>query len=233
MTPHSDVAPLISVHVPKTAGSTFSVLLRKHFGKGLHLDYGPGHEATTDLIRDAFYESPGDRDRARTVLEDAFTRNKLGCVHGHFQAEKYHRLFPEADFIFWVRDPVERLLSNFYFFRRYPELGNEIVRRVHEGRINIREFAEREEFRNVHVKMIRNVPMERFAFIGLCESYDASVHRFADRFGIRPPRKRGVRSQNINARKPRLSDEKLRGYIRSLNREDEELYRSVRSSYGL
>jgi len=231
MTRENDAGPLISVHVPKTAGSTFSVLLRKNFGKGLHFDYGPEHETTTDLIRQAFHAGGGQQ--AAALLREACAHNRLSCIHGHFQAEKYYRLFPRADFVFWIRDPVERLLSNFYFFRRYPELGTDLVRQVHEGRINVREFAEREEFRNVHVRMIRNVPMERFAFIGLCECYDESVLRFAERFGVRSPLKQRVRSKNINTRKPRLDDEELRSYIRSLNAEDEALYRSVRAGYGL
>ena len=80
--------------------------------------------------------------------------------------------------------------------------------------------------------MIRNVPLEKFRFIGLCESYDQSVQRFAERFQVRWAPKR-TRKENINAKKPLLRNEELRSYIRSLNQEDEELYQSVRSSYGL
>jgi hypothetical protein len=222
--------PLISVHVPKTAGSTFSALLKKNYGKRLHFDYGPEHDFTTDLIREAFY-SQGP-EHAGEKLQEATAKNELGCIHGHFQAEKYYRLFPDADFIFWIRDPVERLISNFFFFRRYPEIGTELVRLVHEGEINIREFAEREELRNAHARMIQNVPMEKFSFIGLCEAYDQSVQRFAERFRVRSVPKR-TRRENINTKKPLLQNKELRNYIRSLNQEDEDLYQSVRSSYGL
>lgn len=85
---------IVSIHIPKTAGTTFRELLYRDFGERLFQDYG-------DL---AGYRSPeADALRARRKLEIRARRDELmrnfDVIHGHFIADKYIGLFPKSDFV--------------------------------------------------------------------------------------------------------------------------------------
>lgn len=221
------VAPLISVHIPKTAGITFHDILARMYGKRLHLDYGPDPYATTPLILKTVYSGDGGMD----ALVRAVRGDRVRCIHGHFPAEKYAALFPDADLVAWVRDPVERVVSEYFFRRGLPRPMDELDRLVQEGILNLGEFAERDDCRDRQSRMLSGVPPERFAFIGVCERFEESIRVFSKAFGVRiDPRK--VKSRNRNRRKPVLHDEALKERIRSLNEGDEALVRLVRERVG-
>jgi hypothetical protein len=220
-------SPLVSVHIPKTAGITFHGILTRMYGKRLHLDYGPDPYATTGLILETVYGGEGGQER----LYEAVRRDRIRCIHGHFPAEKYHALFPDSEFLAWLRDPAERVISEFFFCRNLARPFSDVDRLVQEGIINIREFAEMEQNRNRQSRMLSNVPFEKFVFIGLCEFFEESVRVFSRTFGVPIDPKR-VKSKNRNERKPVLSDESVKDYIRSLNPDDQHLYRTVKERYG-
>jgi len=70
-------------------------LLSRHYGSGLLLDYGLPKETGQELIKSGRYK----------------------CVHGHFIADKYMSI-PNAEYVFWLRNPIQRLYSQFYFGKR-------------------------------------------------------------------------------------------------------------------
>ena len=81
---------LISVHFPKTAGSSFLVALESYFGQGLLQDYADRPINRTALRRNAQAVYAGLRNAvARTGME------KVACIHGHFLPLKY-ALLPVA-----------------------------------------------------------------------------------------------------------------------------------------
>lgn len=59
---------IVSIHVPKTGGTSFIEILRGHFGDKLLLDYGLNE---SDSIA-------------------PFQAGAFDCVHGHFPATKYY-----------------------------------------------------------------------------------------------------------------------------------------------
>jgi hypothetical protein len=219
--------PLISVHIPKTAGITFHGILTRLYGKRLHLDYGADPYATTGLILETVYGG----GRVEERLHEAVRRDRIRCIHGHFPAEKYYAFFPDSDFLAWLRDPAERVISEFFFCRNLPRPFSDVDRLVQQGIINIREFAEMEQNRNRQSRMLSNVPFEKFVFIGLCEFFEESVREFSRTFGVRIDPKR-VKSRNRNERKPVLTDASVKDFVRALNPDDQRLYEEVRGRYG-
>jgi len=222
---------MVSVHIPKTAGMSFLVLLWSVFGKRkVHRDYGGIEWATDKLIQKALYSHEA-KDPAE-ALRHACRRNKLRCIHGHFYAEKYYRLLPEADLVFWVRDPVERVISQFFHVRRVEDRDTEESRLVYEGQVNLWEYAEMEEIRNLQARRISNVPFEKFSFIGVAEHFEESVQAFSRTFNLRVKPKYARKKVNDNRQKPVLRNSRLREHIAALNKEDMDLYKRVLRSYG-
>ena len=185
---------LISVHLPKTAGSSFLVALEQHFGDRLLKDYGdrpitrsaPGRTAAA--IRNcAAYACSG------AALAD------YDCIHGHFMPLKYRllRAGSRAQFVTWMRDPVERLASHYFHWMRVapPAHASAIRRRVYKEQWSLARFCLGSEFRNLYSKYLWGFPLNRFDFIGITEYYPTEIEYFANRF---MPLQLSVAQENIN-----------------------------------
>jgi hypothetical protein len=220
---------LISVHVPKTAGTTFRFVLKSLYRESLLFDYGPYAPLTSGPIQKTYYAGPVP-DRGE-FLREACQRGKVRCIHGHFPASKYYAVFPEADFIFWSRDPVERVVSEFFHCRRNLDPHNPLSRAVYEGYVNIWEYAKRDQARNVQSRMVHGVPWEKFSFVGVCERFKESIEDFAHRTRTKIDARR-VKERNRNDTKPMLKDPKLWEYILDLNRDDRRLHEMALSRHG-
>ncbi len=95
--------PLISLHVPKTAGTSLRLSLETWFPDGrLCLHY----QDTTTL----------------RVPEKHDARGPI-CIHGHFEAARGYGVddyYPDArQFIVFLRDPFERVVSLYSFIRKH------------------------------------------------------------------------------------------------------------------
>ncbi len=107
-------SPLVSIHVPKTAGTSFQLVLQQIAGNGLWLD-----------------------DRAPAEPPDWAT-----CVHGHAPASHRLRQFPDAPLVCWLRHPVDRVLSHYRYWAERPDPNHPLCVRMHELQMSPVEFAE-------------------------------------------------------------------------------------------
>jgi hypothetical protein len=155
---------LLSLHVPKCGGTSFAHMLQRVYGPRLWLDYGVVFT----------------RSQARRELVPPGT----ACIHGHFEADAFSDLYPGAPLITWVRHPVERLASNYYYFLRCPGKDDFFSRKLHEEHLDIRQFAELEGMRNVMARHFAGVPLEAFRFVGVMERYADSARVFNKALGI-------------------------------------------------
>src|SRR5437773_5755585 len=128
---------LISLHMPKTAGQSFAAALKAHFGDTLVEDYGGFPMNTPEAVRNA------------TALEEsvALAENEfpgVECIHGHFLPLKYSGLARrQATFITWMRHPVERVVSNYHYWKRtyQPETSPSLHRKVVEEDWSLERFC--------------------------------------------------------------------------------------------
>ena len=169
---------LISVHLPKTAGSSFVAALEGCFGEHLKRDYKdvPMNRSTAmrnfAALRGAMHLSGRDG-----VAED------IQCVHGHYMPIKY-RLMRSAtpkQYVTWMRDPVERLASHYHYWRRTynPESAAAVHRRVVEDDWTLERFCLSPEMRNTYSKFLWGFSPGRFAFIGITEDFAEEMRRFS------------------------------------------------------
>lgn len=153
---------LISIHIPKTAGTSFHRVLKENYG---------------DLASPAF--------KRRDVLPclDASGKTpatqwqKFQVIHGHFHYQEIIRIHQvtNAKIICWLRHPVDRVISNYRFFKHrlmHPELNPEVhALNLHRIDESLLEYAEREENRNRMNQFLTDLPLEDLFFIGFQERY--------------------------------------------------------------
>jgi len=168
---------LISVHLPKTAGTSFIKSLQSHFGAALLRDYDDKPINTL----------PFERNKAALLASiynaEAAVFSGTECIHGHFLPLKYLLLSVKKDlkFITWLRDPVERILSHYYFWKRNcdPAPPPRLHRRMMEEDWSVERFCLSPELRNLYGQFFWGFPLEYFDFIGISEYYSDDLSWFS------------------------------------------------------
>jgi Sulfotransferase family len=111
----------------------------------------------------------------------------IKCIHGHIPGKAYDGIFPQLQSITMVRDPVQRVVSNYYHFLHRPDDRNFASLRLHSRRLSLREFAELEDMRNEASRYVAGRAPEDFAFVGLTERFAESLLIYRRIFRIAQP----------------------------------------------
>ena len=144
---------LISVHVPKCGGMTIRSHLIDYYGADdVLLDYG-------GAPRSAVLES---RYSSRTWCAPGMKR----CIHGFFNARKYEtvqaRLMTTC-----LREPVKRLLSQYWYWMHLEGADNPMVEQVRRGEITLLDLARHPETTGLYTGLLFDgVDMMAFDIIG-------------------------------------------------------------------
>ena len=175
-----DDALLVSLHLPKTAGTSFAASLAAAFGDGFRADYGDLPMQTPRWARRLAAA------RAGLALRDQLPAH-VSCVHGHFLPFKYRIALGRrrVQYVTWLRDPVERVVSHYHFWRRDydgSDPAQPLRNRMLHEQWSLERFALGPELRNVYSEYLWRFPFSRFAFVGISERYDADLARFAARY---------------------------------------------------
>lgn len=145
---------LISVHIPKTAGTAFRQVLCEVYGCDRVLnDYPP----------DRIYDPA-------TVIEP-----KIAVIHGHFLPGKYRNLFPHAKRIVWLRNPIFRLISEYFFALNIRDYNNVFHAQLLERNLSILEYARIPAMRNFLTRHLAGAQLQEFDFVGIQEFYDRDL----------------------------------------------------------
>jgi hypothetical protein len=215
---------LIAIHVPKCAGTTFAVLLGAWYGKAVLYD-GP------DRILDP--ESSFQRDFEawkKTLTELGRLRAEpIKAISGHIWAGKYDDVFPGARKIIWLRDPIHRLVSHYFFWKSLPSSPHSLHRLVTEQNLSLLEFAQIPQMQNILVNaFMRERTLRDFDFVGITEHFQDDLSWLASRMKWKNAAVGTTERRNTNEeyRAFRL-DPELEKKLRALNAADLELYESA------
>lgn len=140
---------LVSVHVPKTGGTSFLKTLRDHFRESLVIDHDhiPGTKANMN----------------EPVMLPAHAR----AVHGHFRGDRYLH-FVDAFQVTFLRDPVEQVISNYYFWLTHPPSGHPTHERLLAERPSIVRYA-RHYLKGLLPGYFRGVDPDSFDYVGFTD----------------------------------------------------------------
>jgi hypothetical protein len=203
---------IILVHIPKTGGTSLRVAAERHFGrKQMLYDYGQHARLTSESVLHWVYKENDMSALAGTACRD-------GCrfLSGHFVVNKYREYFPHASFVSWIRNPVDRLWSEWRHHRLH--LGYED---------DFATFYTKSRFQNQQFRMLGH-DLHAFDFIGITERFGASLNRFNRKFGLDFQQHRANRTPDDQADGPSKNDIEN---IVELHSEDMRMYEVVERNF--
>ncbi len=194
--------PVISVHVPKTMGMSVRQFLESVLGsenvllvypeRGIYLastefDSGVSPEIK-EKIKGIFL-----RTKFGTQLYHLYDARKSGpeyldernllvppnvrAIHGHFPCDRFDHLLPESPKITIIRDPLDRMSSQYYYWKRLAIEGRILPDWFTPG-MTLEQFALRKELKDIMHSYVGD--LGQYAVVGLHEElidYEVEVAR--------------------------------------------------------
>lgn len=239
---------IIFLHLPKCGGSTFHAILNRIYGKAASF-----HIKVVDIPPDKYQEvaarSKNSLERFEAHLTiDQFKslplaeREKLKLLKGHMYFG-LHRFFPDkSDYITFLRDPIERIISYYFYVKRRP---NHRFYQHHsfQNDTSLIDFAissNEADLHNAQIRLISGIDdkpelmLEKalenienhFSFVGTLEKFDASLLILQQIYGWPCPyyaisNKTNKRPQSLSFPKDTIET------IANLNAGDLKLYKII------
>ena len=148
-----DNLELISVHIPKCGGTTFSNVLYRIYGDKF------AHITNISQLKD--------------INQD------IRCIHGHYLFDpEWLKIYPNAKICTWIRNPVDRIVSYYVHLKTWKgpaEHITELHDRVRNG-LSIFDFA---EINNNMFAYIEKIALNDIDFIGNISNYRSNVSKLS------------------------------------------------------
>ena len=224
-----DKETIIFLHIPKTGGRSLQdIILRKYSDEEVIID---AHEKFREI-------SAWDEERKRNIR----------YIQGHF-IFGIHKIFPQkCKYITLLRDPIERVISHYYYIKRSP--NHPMNRVIEEQCLDLEGYVTSgvcDEVQNDQARLIAGVERKasideskmlcmakenvdrEFLVAGQVEQFDETLMLLKKRLKLRKIYY-GVRNQTINRPlKEQIPASTLR-LICERNQADIELYAYVRAN---
>ncbi|MDP4556231.1 sulfotransferase family 2 domain-containing protein [Halomonas meridiana] len=196
------------IHIPKTAGTSFRKSAESFFEtKKVLYDYSLASEETSDEIKSSIYER-----KDSFYFEELVSLSDVSFLSGHVNATRYVYAAGVGKSLTFLRDPVQRIVSEYYHFVRHNNYQGDLT-----------SFYRKPQFINRQSKMLHGVPVEALGFVGLTERYEQGLAILNHAYGT------NIQSVSMNmGRKDKTAEyelpEEQLNEIRSLNEDDLQLY---------
>jgi len=198
----------VFVHVPKCGGTTFIHNVNLIYPGQNFQDFSYKHYRSFGMVR-LKYISPPD--------PPGFSYEKeYKMIYGHFTAKKWKKL--GLPIVSIVRDPVERVISNYCTWKKVGRKG--YFRNIKEV-WGIRRYA---DYNSNFMHGQLGEDLDLFLFIGIQERYNKSIRKIGRLLGITFPRDIGV--HNVTPDRLEIMQED-KEYIESVNQKDRKLYENI------
>lgn len=165
---------LISVHIPKTAGTSFRLALEEHYGERILFDYGDDRPLT-DTPEQERIRQESRRETRRRWPE---ITQRYDAIHGHFRADKYLFARDGLRIATFFREPAARTLSFYRHFMRHPDTTAPLAERARAENMDFQAFARQPEVISFYRLFLDGLTPRDFDFVGITERYDQSIALF-------------------------------------------------------
>ena len=161
----------ISIHIPKTAGTALAKIFDDTTLHRVIYDYG----TEFDLV--GVRTCPAEIREHRDFIQSYFQ-----YLHGHFHYLKYADAFPDAPVITTVRNPVDRVVSQYLHILRGGNPDIKAHRLIMDGEMSIVEFSKLKYIGNAQWYYLEGREIEDYDFIFVQEHLEYSLAQFCERF---------------------------------------------------
>lgn len=163
----------ISIHIPKTAGTSLGYLF----------DYGSGRRILYDYSEDYSSALNSEPDYWRRHKE--FVQRQFDFIHGHFFYEKFADVFPDASYITCLRHPVDRIISHYNHLLGEQNNDDWMYRMVIEHKMDVVDFAKVDTVHNAQALHMRGREVEDYDFVFISEWLERSFNAFKILYNFR------------------------------------------------
>lgn len=218
---------LISIHIPKTGGRSFGEVLKKEYGNTLDMR----HE------REDFYPD----GRFGDLKLDIFPSH-IRCLHCHLSARQLMPLIKEhrPKVITWLRNPVDRIISNYYYFMQRIREGKANERQMKKRDYSVVEYAAEGRKSNRMSAFLEGMDLKDFYFLGVLENFNADMKELSEKMGwsysgtpIHENSNIDFKMNNDCTTQFKDIDKFIRFELEELNNRDMEMYNEVKAMRGI
>jgi len=166
---------LISLHIPKTAGTSFRNLLVEVYGAKAVVRF--------DVINGEIYIN-------EQLFSGTALPSHIKVIHGHFvysELTERIKIHDHVKRVTWLRHPVSRVVSNYFYLA---EMMNYYMQEeIHHIDIlskmqrTLSEYAADEKNRNRMSKFLDGISLREFDFVGLVEHFDEHLQQMSEKLG--------------------------------------------------
>jgi len=187
---YSPNKPLISLHIPKCAGTSLTNVLRHWFGRGLRLHYN-----------DEKNNCMPQKYQAGRFSFMSLRKSPI-CIHGHFNRDRGYgveQYYPNAEqFITVLRDPFDLHISNYFYVLQQAKLDGAGAYRNGQMHEILRENWSLDDFlknkktshlltflpEELTMENYREILDRKFLYVGLTEELQHTVDGLAKLLGF-------------------------------------------------
>ena len=218
---------IISIHIPKTGGRSFHEILKQVYGQSLDQRFEKHH----------FFP---DKDKDDTVIVKL--PDGIKGIHGHLNIKQVKHIIDKDNpkVITWVRNPVDRVISNYYYFMKRIREGDTPERQQDKISYSLLEYAAQPKRRNRISMILEGIDLKDFFFIGVMEQFDHDIQILSNLMGW--PQDMGVPHINDSSSFKHNNDcttqyddidEAMRMTLANLNDADMLLYAEIKKMRGI
>ena len=218
---------LISIHIPKTGGRSFHEVLKQVYGKTLDQRFEKHH----------FFPKSDKQETAAVDLPEG-----ISGIHGHLHISQVLHIINTDNprVITWVRDPVDRVISNYYYFMKRIREGDTTAKQKGKALFSLLDYASQPRRQNRMTAILSGIELIDFFFIGIMENF-ASDLKILSRKMDWPELNEAPHINNSSSFKQHNDcttqysdiDEAMRMEVARLNNNDILLYAEVKKLRGI